>query len=222
MAKTVARKAPDTVKHIFRQDSKEFKFLLKLFKTGKIGDLQPAAVRAMFPDQFGKFTSNQFRPQFNKAKALCGQSVAPAPAEDNDNDEFNSLVENVMPPACHVSPVPSSNVANVASFSGSNDNDSALEDSPQFDHTVWVFKKLVKQWENEHGIRMATIIFWLSIGTTPKDVETAINTSGQKLSIREKWYCDLLDVAEFYELYQQYTQEPIGDTNVRSHAMKQH
>ncbi|CAB9515752.1 hypothetical protein SEMRO_735_G194960.1 [Seminavis robusta] len=126
-----------------------------------------------------------------------------------------------MPPACHVQ-MPSSNVANVTSFSGSNDNDSAPEDSPQFDHTVWVPKKLVKQWENEHGIRMATIIFWLSSGTTPKDVETAINSSGQKLSIREKWHCDLLDVAEFYELYQQYTQEPIGDTNVRSHAMKQH
>lgn len=72
MDKKLANKKASAVKHSFKQDSKEFKYLLKLFKTGKIPDnAQPAAIRTAYPC-FAKFTANQFRPQFHKAKGLSG------------------------------------------------------------------------------------------------------------------------------------------------------
>lgn len=60
-------------KHIFRQDSKDFKFMLKLFRNGKIkASDAPASVRAKFPSKYGKYTTGQFRSQFNKAKGMAG------------------------------------------------------------------------------------------------------------------------------------------------------
>lgn len=57
----------------FKQDSKEFKFLVKLFQGGKIKMTeQPAAVRSRYLDTFGKFSPTQFRSQFSKAKNFAG------------------------------------------------------------------------------------------------------------------------------------------------------
>jgi hypothetical protein len=57
----------------FKQDSKEFKFLVKLFQGGKIKmSEQPAAVRSRYLDTFGKFSTTQFRSQFSKARNFAG------------------------------------------------------------------------------------------------------------------------------------------------------
>jgi hypothetical protein len=57
----------------FKQDSKEFKFLVKLFQAGKIKMTeQPAAVRSRYLDIFGKFTTTQFRSQYSKARNFAG------------------------------------------------------------------------------------------------------------------------------------------------------
>ncbi|CAB9530827.1 expressed unknown protein [Seminavis robusta] len=73
------------------------------------------------------------------------------------------------------------------------------EDGP----TTWKPKRMVKEWENEHGIRHVTIIVWLSSGVTEADIETMVSANGKKLTISEKWHQDLLDIGEFYYLYQQ-------------------
>ena len=57
----------------FKQDSKEFKFLVKLFQANKIKMTeQPAAVRSRYLDTFGKFSTTQFRSQFSKARNFAG------------------------------------------------------------------------------------------------------------------------------------------------------
>ena len=61
------------VKHVFRQDSKDFKFLLNEFKKGRIKPSdKPASVRKQYGDRYEKYTTGQFRSQFNKAKAIAG------------------------------------------------------------------------------------------------------------------------------------------------------
>jgi hypothetical protein len=57
----------------FKQDSKEFKMLVKLFQNGKIKPSeQPAAVRSKYVDTFGKYTATQFRSQYSKARNFAG------------------------------------------------------------------------------------------------------------------------------------------------------
>jgi hypothetical protein len=49
----------------FWQDSKNFKFLIKLFKAGKIkAKDQPASIPFKYPDAFAKYTPTQFCSQF--------------------------------------------------------------------------------------------------------------------------------------------------------------
>jgi hypothetical protein len=57
----------------FCQDSKEFKFLVGLFRAGKNKLLKPpAAIRSRYLDTFGKFTTTQFWSQFSKARNFAG------------------------------------------------------------------------------------------------------------------------------------------------------
>lgn len=57
----------------FRQDSKEFKHLAKLFKTKKIkAKDQPASARSKCPQCFSKVAAGQFRSQFREAHNLSG------------------------------------------------------------------------------------------------------------------------------------------------------
>ena len=57
----------------FKQNSKEFKALIKLSKTGEVKPTdQPASVRSKCVDLFGKCTTTQFRSQCGKAKGLAG------------------------------------------------------------------------------------------------------------------------------------------------------
>ena len=71
----LSAKKKDAVKCTFRQDSLDFKFLLKLFKTGQISPtMAPASVRNLYIARFGKYTTNQFRSQFNKAKGIAGSN----------------------------------------------------------------------------------------------------------------------------------------------------
>ncbi len=74
MAKTETKTdGKQPVKIQFRQDSVEFKKLVKLFQTGRIkaGDA-PASVRSKYPDLFAQFTATQFRSQFHKARSMSG------------------------------------------------------------------------------------------------------------------------------------------------------
>jgi hypothetical protein len=71
----LAKSKPGFAKHQFRQDSKEFKKLLKLFQDGKIKPKeQPASICSKYVDIFGKFTPTQFRSQFHKARSLAGMT----------------------------------------------------------------------------------------------------------------------------------------------------
>ncbi|CAB9527416.1 hypothetical protein SEMRO_1992_G309840.1 [Seminavis robusta] len=109
-------------------------------------------------------------------------------------------------------------VAQLPSLADNEDEEDIVEeDGP----TTWKPKRMVKEWENEHGIRNVTIIVWLSSGATEADIETMVSANGKKLTISEKWHQDLLDIGEFYYLYQQHTRENL-DTNVRCHAMQQY
>jgi hypothetical protein len=57
----------------FKQDSREFKFLVKLFQDGKIKPSeQPASVRSKYVDVFGRFTASQFRSLYSKARNFAG------------------------------------------------------------------------------------------------------------------------------------------------------
>jgi hypothetical protein len=73
MTKTKTAEKGKATRTQFRQDSKEFKKLLKLFKDGKIKSTdQPASIRSKYIDVFEKFTATQFRSQFHKARQLAG------------------------------------------------------------------------------------------------------------------------------------------------------
>ena len=71
MVKKKSSKEP--VKCTFHQDSLDFKFLLRLFKNDQISPtMTPASVRNLYIARFGKYSTNQFRSQFNKAKGMSG------------------------------------------------------------------------------------------------------------------------------------------------------
>ena len=56
----------------FRQDSVEFAMLVKKFQNGEIQPTEkPASARARF-EVFQKYTPDQFRAQYSKAKTLSG------------------------------------------------------------------------------------------------------------------------------------------------------
>ena len=56
----------------FRQDSPEFALLVKKFQNGEIQPTEkPASARSRF-EIFQKFTPDQFRAQYSKAKTLSG------------------------------------------------------------------------------------------------------------------------------------------------------
>jgi hypothetical protein len=57
----------------FKQDSREFKFLVKLFQDGKIKPSeQPASVQSKYLNVFGQFTASQFCSQYSKARNFAG------------------------------------------------------------------------------------------------------------------------------------------------------
>ena len=59
----------------FRKDSKEFKKLVTLIQKGKVKPTDaPATVKAQYPQVFGKFTTTQFRSQWNNAKNMLGMN----------------------------------------------------------------------------------------------------------------------------------------------------
>ena len=71
MAKSSAEPKPPP----FRNDSKEFKKLVSLIQKGKVKPTEaPASVKAKYPDVFGKFTTTQFRSQWNNAKNMLGMN----------------------------------------------------------------------------------------------------------------------------------------------------
>ena len=71
MAKSSAEPKPPP----FRKDSKEFKKLVTLLQKGKVKSTDaPASVKAKYPDVFGKFTTTQFRSQWNNAKNMLGMN----------------------------------------------------------------------------------------------------------------------------------------------------
>ncbi|CAB9531763.1 hypothetical protein (Partial), partial [Seminavis robusta] len=195
------------VKHIFKQDGPDFKFLLRLFHNGTITDEQPAAVRAMH-ERFKKYSTNQLRSQFTKArcKAMAAGCCLgdPQPPQDDDDGPLPILPSFVPRNQVPVVAARHPAVAQLPSIADNEDEDDvADEDGP----TTLKPKRMVKEWKNEHGIHHVTIIVWLSIGATEAEIETMVSDNGKKLTISEKWHQDLLDIGEFYYLYQQNTKE---------------
>ncbi|CAB9525427.1 unknown protein [Seminavis robusta] len=157
--KSLAKKG-EPVKHIFKQDGSDFKFLLRLFQTGAITDELPAAVRAMH-ERFQKYNTNQFRSQFNKARGMAAGVALRGPQPPQDDDGPLPILPSFVPrnqvPAVAARPPA---VAQLPSMADNDDEeaDADGEDGP----TTWKPKRMVKEWENEHGIRHVTIIVWLS------------------------------------------------------------
>ncbi|CAB9509924.1 hypothetical protein SEMRO_411_G137520.1 [Seminavis robusta] len=213
------KKGNEPVKHIFKQDGADFKFLLRLFHNGTITDEQPAAVRAMH-ERFQKYSTNQFRSQFNKARGMAAGVALRGPQPPQDDDGPLPILPSFVPR--NQVPVVAARPPAVAQLPSIADNDDEDDVTEEDGPTTWKPKRMVKEWENKHGIRHVTIIVWLSSGATEADIETMVSANGKKLTISEKWHQDLLDIGEFYYLYQQHTKENLEDTNVRRHAMQQY
>ncbi|CAB9517839.1 hypothetical protein SEMRO_885_G216080.1 [Seminavis robusta] len=129
--KSVAKKG-EPVKHIFKQDGPDFKFLLRLFHNGTITDEQPAAVRAMH-DRFLKYSTNQFRSQFNKARGMAAGVALRGPQPPQDDDGPLPILPSFVPhnqvPAVAARPSAVAQVPTIAD----NDDDveaGAEEDGP--------------------------------------------------------------------------------------------
>ena len=74
MAKSVGKsKEKDNKDGQFKKDSREFKKLLMTLKEGKAKFTEkPVSVKNRYPKCFGRFTTTQFRSQWNVAKNVLG------------------------------------------------------------------------------------------------------------------------------------------------------
>ncbi|CAB9527191.1 hypothetical protein (Partial), partial [Seminavis robusta] len=114
-----------------------------------------------------------FRSQFNKARGMAAGVALRGPQPPQDDDGPKPILPSFVPcNQVHVVAARPPAVAQLPSIADNNDEDDVTEeDGP----TTWKPKRMVKEWENEHGIRHVTIIVWLSSGATEADIKTMEN-----------------------------------------------
>ncbi|CAB9531040.1 hypothetical protein SEMRO_3203_G345160.1 [Seminavis robusta] len=136
--KSLAKKG-EPVKHIFKQDGSDFKFLLRLFQTGAITDELPAAVRAMH-ERFQKYNTNQFRSQFNKARGMAAGVALRGPQPPQDDDGPLPILPSFVPRNPAVAARPPA----VAQLPSMADNDDEEADADGEDGTHLEPKRMVQ------------------------------------------------------------------------------
>lgn len=170
-------------KACFRQDSKEFKFLVTLFKKGQIKpDEKPGNVRSKHSSVFSKYSPAQFRAQFSKARTLSGMQVAtPADEDDDEEPDTEGDVGSVVPAS-----------ENVDTASEVNDNDGP---------TAWVPKKIVCEYTNKDNIPCMAMLFPLTGGaciSQQSDVEVKLVDNGWTIIVIERWTYHYADMKDYY------------------------
>lgn len=168
----------------FKQDGKDFKFLVTLFKKGQIKpNEKPGNVRSKYLSQFGKYTGPQFRAQYSKARTLSGVSVA-AMEDEDDIEEASDDGELDTPSVI------------VPSVAGTND---AVEgdDTP----TGWVPKKIVCEYTNRDNIPCIAMLIPLTGGaciSQQSDVEVKLVDNGFTVIVIERWTYHYADMKDYY------------------------
>ena len=190
----------------FKQDGKDFKFLVTLFKKGQIkANEKPGNVRSKYLSQFGKYTGPQFRAQYSKARTLSGVSgtiltptlttvdssmltqilFAVSPIEDDDDVDEASDGELDTPSVV------------VPSVAGTNDAVVDGDDTP----TGWVPKKIVCEYTNRDNIPCMAMLIPLTGGayiSQQSDVEVKLVDNGWTVIVIERWTYHYADMKDYY------------------------
>ena len=253
LSKENSKKAPAKAgkRVVFRKDSKDYKALLLLMKKGSVKPTdQPASVNSKYKDKFGKYSLNQFRCQYNNAKAnhrckwlfclsencfsinahpriLCVPVSASSAGDDGSDGGGDDDVDSSGDDSEDEESIAggAANVVAVPRPARSRYSGNVVKNgNDDFDTPpCWRPKRIVTTYDNEDGVKCAAIIIANTSGCVDKDLrKVEVNCSSDCMGIiaQEEYSDGLLDIDLLYQKLPKLSSESAGDCFAKRMAVK--